>query len=294
MITSRWPYPARGRARSPPAMLPGRAAPAGGGHPRRRTRPGRSSTRPKATFFVMMTRDSATAAIAMIAARVVTWLRFENDRKCGAWMATTAHRITITPARVSSRDRPMAPATRAPRPNPEGRTPTSADIGRLRRASWRRPGRGAVRRGRRVGRPDLARAANMTRSSVASRCAISAVTRPSCRTRIRSLMARTSGRSLEIRKMPGPRRPGRTRSGGPRPSRRCRRRGSARRGSALAASDQPLGDDDLLLVAARERLGKLVDARHSNPELIGVALARERSVSCRTNGEGTGAPGSAA
>ena len=37
----------------------------------------------RSMFRVMMTSASPTAAIAMIAARVVTWLRLTSERNCG-------------------------------------------------------------------------------------------------------------------------------------------------------------------------------------------------------------------
>jgi len=67
----------------------------------------------------------------MIAASVVTWLMFESDMKCGAWNATTRQSRTMTPERVSSRERPTALAARAATPRPAGPAASSADIGRL-------------------------------------------------------------------------------------------------------------------------------------------------------------------
>src|SRR5664280_585830 len=119
------------------------------------TRPIVDST-DRSMFLVMMTRDSPTAAIAMIAARVVTWLRFEIDRKWGAWIATTAQRRTITPPSVSSRERPSMPTKRDAMPGPAGRMETSADIGRLARRG--RPGHG---RERREARPLVARRSDL-------------------------------------------------------------------------------------------------------------------------------------
>ena len=100
---------------------------------------------------------------------------------------------------------------------------------------------------------------------------ISAVTRPSWRTMIRSDMARISGRSLEMRMIARPdaassemRRWTSTLAPMSMPrvgSSRIRTRGSG---------CQPLGQDDLLLVAAGQRTDLLVHAGHSDVELLRV------------------------
>ena len=48
---------------------------------------------------------------------------------------------------------------------------------------------------------------------------------------------------------------------------------------------QPLGQDDLLLVAARQRADELVDAGHPDVELLGVLVARPRAPSTASHQE---------
>ncbi len=105
------------------------------------------------------------------------------------------------------------------------------------------------------------------------RAAISAVTRPSWRTRIRSDIARTSGRSLEMRMIP---RPDAASSEMIRWTSTLAPMSMPRVGSSRISRrrlrGQPLGEDDLLLVAARQRADHLLDAGHLDVELLGVVV----------------------
>ena len=116
----------------------------------------------RSTFRVRTTIASPTAAIAMIAANTVTWVRFETDRNCGAWSATNAPSSSMTATRLSSRWRAMTASD--PEAGRAERPPARADVSHGDRS--RRP-----RRGRRIPvAPPSAWpvAANMTRSSEAS------------------------------------------------------------------------------------------------------------------------------
>ena len=57
---------------------------------------------------VMITIASPTAATAMIAARVATWLKLDTERNCGAMSDTPAPSTNMIATRLSSRWRPIA------------------------------------------------------------------------------------------------------------------------------------------------------------------------------------------
>ena len=147
------------------------------------TRPIVDSTE-RSMFLVMMTRASPTAAMTMIAVSAVTDIRFVDERKLGASNQTNADSTTTTPASVTSRERASLPIRRP------ARLGAGTFAGTLRATL--------------VSSAICPVAANMTRSSEASARGISADMRPSWSTMIRSLIARTSGSSLEIRTIPSP------------------------------------------------------------------------------------------
>ena len=157
----------------------------------------------RSTLRVMMTSASPTAAMAMMAESTSTEVRFEADRNCGAWMATSTPRPAITTTRLSSRWRAATLTMRAVTDG--AATAASARAMRLPFARlgvqrWWSPRPWG-------GGPEASCcpvAAYITASSVAASRAISAVTRPSWSTTMRSDMASTSGRSLEMRMMPRP------------------------------------------------------------------------------------------
>ena len=187
------------------------------------TRPIIAST-DRSTLRVMTTIASPTAAIAMIEASTVTLVRFDSGQELrrpdgheGAHQEQDDERGS---ARAGGRPRRQRARRRAA-PGSATSVTAASDM-RLRTPGQRRVALAGRREHHRLlGR---VRAGDLRRD------------RPSCRTRIRSDIARTSGRSLEIRMIakPGRRQLGDD-AGGPRPWRRCRCRGSARRGSAPAA-----------------------------------------------------------
>ena len=166
---------------------------------RRSRRPGPiiASTE-RSTFRVMTTSASPTAATAMIDGE-------DGDLPEVGDGQELRRRDRDEPAEddhdrdeaelALARDR-AEPARRG-RAGPPG--PTAAPASAI--GGCRRVGVGGV--GRLVARCCPV-AANITRSSVARSRGISAVIRPSWRTRIRSDIARTSGRSLEMRMIPRP------------------------------------------------------------------------------------------
>src|SRR4030095_2821567 len=92
---------------------------------------------------VRTTRASPTAATAMIDAWAVTWVRFDADSSCGAWVKTKAPSTTMTATRLSSRWRAIArrarPGADARKARPAG--PVAPPTDRLRSAALGRAGR---------------------------------------------------------------------------------------------------------------------------------------------------------
>ena len=155
----------------------------------------------RSTLRVMTTSASPTAAMAMIDDSTSTAVRFDADRNWGAWMATSTPITTITTDQAE-----LALAGRA-RQDAGGPRLVVATASATAMSSPRPAGRvrrvDRARRGRRT-RACCPVAAYITLSSVARSRRISAVRRPSWSTTMRSDIARTSGRSLEMRMMPRP------------------------------------------------------------------------------------------
>ena len=223
----------------------------------------------------------------MIEASTATWLRLSTVRNCGAASETSAPSTTMIATRLelalagdvaSQRAGRASAGRRRSRRRPVSHRPRPAC--RRRSAPSRRAGQVA---GRREHHPLLGRL---------GRAAISAVIRPSWRTRIRSDIARTSGRSLEMRMIP---RPGRGQLGDdPVDLDLGADVDAARRlveDQHPRLRRQPLGEHDLLLVAARQRADQLVDAGHPDVELL-ACTRRRRSRS--VGGVGRAAAGRAA